>query len=207
MKTTLLETLVILLVLSPFYLLYNSEAVVDQMRETTVFVGCDGGSGSGVVVNTNGLIVTNRHVTDGCENMYVVHQGERYDATLKMMHFIQDLAIIQVDKKFLVAADLNTNPKKGEKVYTVGSPMGFIDVVSVGVVGTSMYFGFQEYILHDADIYPGNSGGGLYDKYGNLLGINSRGYVTPTGTIAMAIPSEDVETFLEGYYEYKEMQQ
>ena len=201
MKVGALELLVILFVLSPLYILSNSDPVIDieNMRSKTVFVGCANGSGSGVVVRADGYIITNKHVTENCLNIYVVIGEKRLDADILKEHADKDMAIIKIEGYHL-AAELNIRPKKGQRVFAIGSPFGIVDVVSTGVVGTIKDMGFQKYIIHDADIYPGNSGGALFDKQGRLLGINTRGYVTMFGTMAMAIPSSDIQDFLTDYF-------
>lgn len=176
------------------------------------------GSGSGVVVSADGIIVTNNHVVQGAEQVKVRLPDKRaVSARVLGRDPRSDLAVLKIDAPNLVAAELgdSSNLEIGQWVMAVGNPLGFDNTVSVGVVsslnrslpvqGTLLINAIQT----DAAINPGNSGGALADQHGRLVGINSA-IASNTGTsvgIGFAIPVARVREVVEeivklGYVRY-----
>lgn len=143
------------------------------------------GVGSGVVLDTQGHIVTNNHVVAGATIIRVTVQGKQYEGVLVGTDPSSDLAVIKIDAEGLVPMKLSDSDtlKVGQWVMAIGSPFGLEQSVSTGIVSslyrsTTMrsYDGYSIYanlIQTDAAINPGNSGGALVNNKGELVGINT----------------------------------
>ena len=141
------------------------------------------GSGSGIILNKDGYIVTNNHVVDGASDVTVVlNTGKEYTAKLVGRDAKTDLAIIKIDAPDLIPADLGDSAKLevGEMAVAIGNPLGqeLAGSVTVGVISAlnrSIKIEDREMTLiqTDAAINPGNSGGALVDSYGKIVGINT----------------------------------
>jgi S1-C subfamily serine protease len=137
--------------------------------------------GSGVVVSTDGLIVTNNHVVNGAEKLGVVLAGGReYEAELVGRDGETDLALLRIDAEGLRAASLAREDELavGEWVVALGNPYGLGQTMTTGIVsglgrrGLSIAT-YEDFIQTDAAINPGNSGGPLLDLEGRVVGINT----------------------------------
>lgn len=182
------------------------EEVAATVRQATVTITVEGQSeaatGSGVVYDSTGYIVTNHHVVepaiDGGTITVSTHDGLLYEATILGTDQTTDLAVLKVsDTANLVAARFGTSSdlSVGQPVMAVGSPLGLADTVTTGVISAldrpvSVAASGQidpldpsdqapaemvvtNAIQVDASINPGNSGGPLFDSTGNVIGINS----------------------------------
>ena len=158
--------------------------------------------GSGVIVNTNGFIVTNAHVVDAAAQIEVaLSDGRRAPATVVGSDPDSDLAVIKVDLGNLPAINIGDTSKLrvGDVVLAIGNPFGVGQTVTMGIVsalgrkqlGVST---FENFVQTDAAINPGNSGGALIDSQGNLIGINTLIFSRSGGSqgIGFAIPAETV---------------
>jgi serine protease Do len=182
------------------------------------------GQGSGVIVSTNGTIVTNNHVVTDERTGQVVPQvkvrlsdNRTFEAKVLGHDARSDLAVIKIDAPNLTAIELGTSTgvEVGQWVLAVGNPLGFSNTVSVGVVSSlkrSLPVGEQgmfDAIQTDAAINPGNSGGALCDSQGKLIGINAA-IASGTGQsvgIGFAIPVDRVKVVVNdivkfGYAKY-----
>jgi len=149
------------------------------------------GSGSGVIITSDGYILTNNHVVeaaaDGAGGIQVdLHDGREFDAKLVGRDELTDLAVIKIDATDLpVAAFGNSDDVKvGQLVVAVGNPLGLNSTVTQGIISAlgrgqlnlntdREGYGVEDFIQTDAAINPGNSGGGLFDLRGALVGINA----------------------------------
>lgn len=141
------------------------------------------GSGSGIIISSDGYIVTNEHVIDGATEITVIlNTGDEYTATLVGKDAKTDLAVLKIDKTGLPAATLgdSTSVQVGELAVAIGNPLGqeFAGSVTQGVVSAvnrTMTVEGKTYnlIQTDAAINPGNSGGALVNQYGEIIGINT----------------------------------
>jgi len=139
--------------------------------------------GSGVVVSSDGLVVSNHHVVGGAEEIRVVLADKReFDAELLLSDPDSDLAVLRLeDAEGLPALPLRTGPppEVGDLVLAIGNPFGVGQTVTSGIVsalarqGTSPAGAAGYYIQTDAAINPGNSGGALVDMAGRLVGVNT----------------------------------
>jgi serine protease Do len=163
--------------------------------------------GSGVIVDSKGYIVTNRHVVEKADRIRVKLQGELettpgHDAKLVGMDQETDLAVIKIDlDRALPAAKLGNSDgmEVGDWVLAIGSPFGLQETVTAGIVsakGRNIVPNrqFQSFIQTDAAINPGNSGGPLVNMAGEVIGINTA-ILTETSSYAgvgFAMPSNTV---------------
>ena len=156
------------------------------------------GIGSGVIFDSNGWIVTNKHVVAGSTTLQVALQdGRQFSGTIYGIDTLTDLAIVKVDATGLPAAPIGNSSaaKVGQLAIAIGSPLGtYTNSVTAGIIsafgrtiqvqdGTQL----RNLIQTDAAINPGNSGGALLDAAGNVVGINSAVAQTAEG-IGFAIP-------------------
>lgn len=142
------------------------------------------GSGSGIIISTDGYIVTNQHVIDGATEISVIlNTGDEIGAKLVGQDTKTDLAVLKIDTdQTLTAATLgdSTQTQVGELAVAIGNPMGqeFSGSVTSGIISAvnrTMTIDNRTYNLlqTDAAINSGNSGGALINKYGEVIGINS----------------------------------
>jgi serine protease Do len=157
------------------------------------------GLGSGFIVSPDGYIVTNAHVVDGASEV-TVKLTDRREFTAKVIGTDKrtDIALIKIDATSLPALDLSAPPrvKQGEWVIAIGSPFGFENSVSAGVVsgvhralpGGQM----TPFIQTDVAVNPGNSGGPLLNSAGQVVGVNSQIYSRSGGYMGLsfAIPAD-----------------
>lgn len=141
------------------------------------------GSGSGIIISSDGYVVTNEHVIDGATQISVIlNTGEECSATLIGKDAKTDLAVLKIEKAGLTAAILGDSEKVkvGELAVAIGNPLGqeFAGTVTAGVISAvnrTMTVENKTYnlIQTDAAINPGNSGGALVNQYGEVIGINT----------------------------------
>jgi putative serine protease PepD len=139
------------------------------------------GTGSGIVLNTNGDILTNAHVVAGANQIQVTfNDGRTLPATLVNSNTGADLAVVRVSAAAsslhpLVLGNSN-NVQVGDQVYAIGSPFGLAESMTAGIVsGLNRHnsgSGLSGLIQTDAPINPGNSGGALLNTQGQVIGIN-----------------------------------
>jgi S1-C subfamily serine protease len=183
-------------------------ALVERLAPSVVAIvataaGGGGGGGSGVVWDDDGHIVTNNHVIEGAGSLAVeTSSGERLPARLVASDPQTDLAVVRAANAGLAAATFaETLPRVGSLALAMGSPLGFENTVTAGIVSgldRSLPTGgpsLVSLIQTDAAISPGNSGGALVGADGEVIGINVA-YLPPgeTGAVAIgfAIPAPTV---------------
>jgi serine protease Do len=166
------------------------------------------GLGSGVIVSTDGYILTNHHVIDGAQQIKIELREQRsVDAKLIGSDPPSDLAVLKIEQAGLSALALADSDKVqvGDIVLAVGNPLGIGQTVTMGIISAkSRHTGlsngsFEDFLQTDAPINRGNSGGALVDSSGNLVGINSQ-ILSPTGGsigIGFAIPSNMARDVLD----------
>jgi serine protease Do len=170
----------------------------EKLRRATVFVTAGrGGNGSGVILKSDGAIVTNAHVAAREPLRVQFWDGASASAKLVLRDPERDLAILRVARTnlpFIQFAD-SDRIRVGELAIAVGNPMGFIGALTTGVVhavGRVPGLGPRKWVLSDVRLAPGNSGGPLANAHGHLLGINT---MIAAG-MGLAIPSNVVSPIL-----------
>ena len=163
------------------------------------------GAGSGVIISTDGYIITNNHVIDGADKLEVLlNDNSTYEARIIGTDESTDLALIKIDAKGLSAITIGDSEslRLGEWVLAVGNPFGFNSTVTAGIVSAKARslgaeshrrnrMGIEAFIQTDAALNPGNSGGALVNLNGELVGINAAIY-SNTGSytgFSFAIPT------------------
>ncbi|MEW6206229.1 MAG: Do family serine endopeptidase [Pseudomonadota bacterium] len=162
--------------------------------------------GSGVIVNSDGLIVTNQHVVEAADEIEVsLNDGRTTKAELVGTDPETDLAVLRIklDKLPSLKFAAEETVRVGDVVLAMGNPFGVGQTVTMGIVSAlgRNHVGintFENFIQTDAAINPGNSGGALVDTAGNLLGINTAIYSRSGGSlgIGFAIPAKTVQGVL-----------
>jgi S1-C subfamily serine protease len=162
--------------------------VADGVTETDPTTGMSGSgtaTGSGVIFDANGLILTNHHVVSGNPSRLTVNlkDGRSFDATIYGVDTLTDLAIVKVDATGLPTAPIGDSStiQVGQQAIAIGSPLGqFTDSVTSGIIsaiGRSIPVDqttvLSNLIQTDTAINPGNSGGPLLDPTGSVIGINT----------------------------------
>ncbi len=184
-----------------------AEAVTPSVAAVDVAGERGTGQGSAVIVDADGVLVTNNHVVDGASQVSVrLADGSRHDAVVVGTDPTSDLAVLRVDATGLPAATFADElPSVGDTAIAIGSPFGLEGTVTSGVVSAldralSPATGTLTGLLQtDAAINPGNSGGALVDDRGNVIGINTA-IISRSGTsggVGFAVPSVTVTDVVE----------
>lgn len=164
--------------------------------------------GSGVIVRSDGVVVTNHHVIKGADSITVVLSDRReFDATVLVTDEQTDIAVLRVAMKGEALPSVSFGDadalEVGDLVLAIGNPFGLGQTVSSGIVSglarTSVGItDFRSFIQTDAAINPGNSGGALVSMDGQLIGINTAIYSRSGGSVGIgfAVPSNMVRTIV-----------
>jgi putative serine protease PepD len=151
-------------------------AVAETLLPSVVQIELGSGVGSGVVYDPDGLILTAAHVVRGTSEVTVrLADGSRLTGTVLGSDSLNDIAVVQVDRSDLPAAELalGEEPRVGQLAVALGSPWGLNSTVTAGIVSAvDRSLDGQSMIQTDASINPGNSGGPLADRFGRVIGIN-----------------------------------
>jgi len=156
------------------------------------------GAGSGVIISADGYIVTNNHVIEGSSRITVrLSNGRDHEAVLIGRDSKTDLAVIKIDASGLQAATLGNSDRLvvGEMAVAIGNPLGKLGgTVSEGIISAlsrniEIDGHMMDLLQTTAAVNPGNSGGGLFNSYGELVGIvNAKSSGTDIEGIGFAIP-------------------
>jgi serine protease DegQ len=193
--------------------------IVKQSQSSVVTVLTENGLGSGIIYSADGYIVTNNHVVaSGSQYTVAFASGEQVPATLVGTDPQTDVAVLKVDKTGLPAATFEQNlPQVGQLAVAIGSPLGFENTVTVGIVsglqrtipGSAQESqALVDLIQTDAAISPGNSGGALVDANDQVIGMNVA-YIPPTSSavsIGFAIPATTVTSVADDLISGKQVQ-
>ena len=163
--------------------------------------------GSGVIVSASGYVLTNHHVVEAADEIEVtLADGKKLLAKVVGNDPDTDLAVLRLDAENLPAISFGSSEalRVGDVVLAIGSPFGFTQTVTSGIVSALGRTGlgintFENFIQTDAAINPGNSGGALIDASGNLIGINTAIFSPSGGSmgIGFAIPVSTAKMVLE----------
>ncbi len=175
------------------------------------------GSASGVIINSNGYILTNNHVIEkAAKYRIVLNDSSIHDAKLIGRDISNDLAVLKIEPpegKKLVSIPFGTseNLEVGQKVLAIGNPFGFDSTLTVGVIsntGRTLRSKnnrlIKNIIQTDAAINPGNSGGPLIDSQGHLIGINTAIFSPARSSVGIgfAVPITSVKRVVSDIIKY-----
>ena len=173
------------------------------------------GSGSGVIIREDGYIVTNNHVIENATDIEVtLNNNQTYKARLIGTDPATDVALIKIDEEKLPCVKFADSDelRLGEWVIAIGSPYDLRSTITAGIVsakGRTMpnytgEFKIESFIQTDAAVNPGNSGGALVNKKGELVGVNTA-IISQTGSFtgySFAIPSNIVRKIVSDFIEF-----
>src|SRR6056297_2712236 len=194
-------------------------AVVETVSPAVVAIRTSFSQGSGVIWQSDGIVVTNDHVVTGASDVQVVlADGTAVDAQIQAADPFTDLAVLQIDRTDLPVVERSSDaPGVGTAVVAAGNPLGFENSVSVGIISgerrslpgaAQISPALVDLLQTDAAISPGNSGGALVDLDGRLVGITVA-YLGPgqTGAVSIgfAIPMTTVTDVVEQLIETGEV--
>lgn len=177
--------------------------IAEQLRRSTVQIlngnRGESGSGSGVVWDSTGLIVTNAHVIRKDNARIELWDGRVFPATVQSRDDRRDIAALHINTFGLPAAAAGDSSglRPGELVMAVGNPLGFVGALTTGVVhaiGPLRGLSRRSWVQADVRLAPGNSGGPLADAQGRVVGLNT---MIVAGGLALAVPSNTVAEFLK----------
>jgi serine protease DegQ len=180
-------------------------AVAAQVEPSVVTILTGTGNGSGVVFTDDGLVVTNEHVVRGATTVQVAFaDGQRVTGTVRATDPVTDVALVQADRQGVPPARFQPElPAVGSLAIVIGSPLGFENSVTVGVISglhreipgsAAQGQSLVDLIQTDAAISPGNSGGAVVNAAGEVVGL-SEAYIPPQAgavSIGFAIPAATV---------------
>jgi len=163
--------------------------------------------GSGVIVRSNGIIITNAHVVKGADELKVVLNDRReFEAKVVAQDEETDLAVLRIDTQGEIMPVLQVGadeePEIGDIVLAIGNPFGVGQTVTSGIIsalGRTNVSDISSAIQTDAAVNPGNSGGALVNLQGELIGVNTAIFSRSGGSngIGFAIPAELVERAID----------
>ncbi len=198
----------------------TKDSVVEITTETRATSSVFGqyvtqGAGSGVIVTTDGYIVTNNHVVSGASNVKVVFNGNQYSAEIIGTDSTSDLAVIKIEETGLTPAVFGSSDsvRVGDSVIAIGNPLGSLGgSVTDGIISAlereiEVESQVMSLIQTNADVNPGNSGGGLFNMNGELIGIinakssSSSASGTTIEGIGFAIPGDTVKSVVTAIIE------
>ncbi len=190
---------------SPFEDMFK-EFGTPQKRKATAL-------GSGFIIDSKGIVVTNNHVIQGAEDILVRVNGDKeYEAAVIGADPLSDVAVLQIKskEKFISVKFGNSDKARiGDWVIAIGNPFGLGGTVTSGIIsarnrsiGISRY---EDFIQTDASINQGNSGGPLFDMEGNVIGINTA-ILGQSGSIGIgfSIPSNSAKKVIDQLIKYGE---
>jgi serine protease Do len=173
------------------------------------------GFGSGVILSSDGYIVTNNHVIENAQNIKVIlNNKQEFNAKLVGADSSTDLALLKIESNNLPYLTYGNSDelKIGEWVLAVGNPFNLTSTVTAGIVSARArnlrinadQYSIESFIQTDAAVNPGNSGGALVNQQGNLVGINTA-IASRTGSFAgysFAVPVSIVKKVVEDLKEF-----
>jgi S1-C subfamily serine protease len=152
--------------------------IIENSLKSVVTVRTDISQGTGFIISNDGFIITNAHVLSGARDLEVLdYEQNIYPADLIGYNITFDIALLKISGKYNpIILGNSKDVQIGEKVIAIGNPMGLQFSVSEGIVSAIDRTGTNDidaYIQTDAALNPGNSGGPLINKQGEVIGINN----------------------------------
>jgi len=176
-----------------------------------------GGSGSGSIINSKGYVLTNNHVIENANKVYInLADGSQYEGTVVGTDPDNDIAVLKFDppqgtELKVIPFGSSENLKVGQKVLAIGNPFALERTLTVGIVSglgrpiqNSADHIIKDMIQTDASINPGNSGGPLLNTQGQMIGINTMIYSPSGGSVGIgfAVPVNTAKRVVAEIMEY-----
>ncbi|NEP90123.1 MAG: trypsin-like serine protease [Okeania sp. SIO2C2] len=169
------------------------------------------GTGSGVIINSNGRLITNAHVVSGADTVKVtLKDGRVFEGQVKGVDSLTDVAVIEIQATGLPEVSIGKSEKliPGQWAIAIGNPLGLDNTVTVGIISaigrSSSQVGIPDkrvrFIQTDAAINPGNSGGPLLNGRGQVIGINTAIRADAQG-LGFAIPIETAKRIADELFD------
>jgi VWFA-related protein len=185
----------------------SSEEIFSRFASRILVLACDlsaddAKQASGVLVSTDGFVVTNAHVVEECRSMTATQisgtSRRFHEAVLKYYDKKSDTAVLKIEGEGFDSFGLPTRTVRvGERVYAIGNPRGLEQSISEGIVSGLRDEDGTWWIQHSAPISPGSSGGALISSRGELLGINSW-FVKESQGLNFAVPASTLARAYSG---------
>ena len=182
----------------------SAQQLTSLARDSVVKIKTDLGSGSGFIIGTDGLIITNNHVVRDAEEITVyLEDGYDYEGTVLSRDMVHDLALVKINESGLPTLEIAnlSGVDLGEQVVVMGYPLDKDNItVTSGLVSSIEYDDGSNitWVQTDSAVNPGNSGGPMLDHYGRVIGVVSAkaigvavegvGYAVSANTVNMFLP-------------------
>ncbi len=182
----------------------NFEENVNSLKANSAIIKTTEGHGSGVLISSEGYLVTNAHVIGSEKNFKVLLSGQEYNGILIRKEVTRDVALIKITDKMPLLSGVSIAqkiPGAGEEIYVIGTPLALelSQTITKGIVSATRVIQGLNYLQTDASINRGNSGGPVFNKKGELVALTVAGMFTRDGAsinINYLIPIDDVLSFL-----------
>lgn len=186
--------------------LSNAE-IIKRVKPATVFIETTDGAGSGMIISVDGYILTNAHVVEGVSTAKIkLSDGRAQTALVIGRDENIDLAILKISGSDFPKVDLGNSDDvvQGDEVFTLGYPFGLEGDVSFkeGTISRKISDETTTYFETSAEIHPGNSGGPLVNKFGEVIGVNTATFgrtikgISLGETIKLAIPINTAQSYI-----------
>ncbi|TSC77414.1 MAG: trypsin-like serine protease with C-terminal PDZ domain [Parcubacteria group bacterium Gr01-1014_33] len=181
--------------------------IIERAKPAIVYIRTEDGAGSGMIIESGGVILTNAHVVSGTTKIKVhLSDGHILNGRILGIDEFIDVALIQISENSLPTLQLGDSNllKQGDEVFVMGYPFGLEGDVSFkeGTLSRTLKRSEKTYFEISAEIHPGNSGGPLFDRSGQVIGINSATLgnavegVAIGETLKLAIPINTAKSLL-----------
>ena len=178
---------------------FSNSQIIKKVKPSVVYIETDAGTGSGMIISSDGFVLTNAHVVQNFATARItLSSGSIYSALVVGRDENVDLAVLKIDAQNLAKVDFgdSNTAEQGDEVFTLGYPFGIKGDVSFkeGTISRTIVDGANTYLETSAEIHPGNSGGPLVNAEGNVIGVNSASFgqsikgISVGETIKFAIP-------------------
>lgn len=182
----------------------SNPEIVREVKPATVFIETSIGTGSGMIIDGSGYVLTNAHVVTGVKTAKVkTSDGQLFSASVVGRDEIVDVAVLKISGANFATVKFGDSDTvdQGDDVFTLGYPFGLEGDVSFkeGTISRRISDGDITYLETSAQIHPGNSGGPLVNRYGEVVGVNTAGFgesiegIQIGETIKLAIPINQIK--------------
>lgn len=165
---------------------------IKDMKKTVVLIETRESSGSGVIISSNGLIITAAHVLEDKRSAIVYVKNRPYKALVAYINYKSDVALLKIEVDNLPYSEITYDYNKLDEIYTISNPKGYRNICGKGSIVDINLDGYLPdksllYIVTDTIVSAGSSGGAIFNKEGELISIiyavsqENEGYSIPIG--------------------------